>query len=185
MLVQPGMHDAGLNADTVAARILDPPHVARKIDHQSASQRLAGQAGAGAAGMDRQFVFAGVAHHRHHVGQRTRPHHRQRTDLENAGVAGVELREDVVAMHVPFDQPSQVVFDPLAFLIHELVLTAGRPRKLLAMPLVRFQTEGAVPLLPRDRTILGIAAIAHQRVGHDEIQRDVGQRRADQYGKRP
>ena len=94
------------------------PHIAGEVDDDPRPQRFAGQPGPGSAWMDRQLVLGRVADHRHHVGERTRPDHGHRTDLEDAGVAGVELQEDVVATDVSLHQPAQVVFNPLAFLIH-------------------------------------------------------------------
>ena len=118
MFVQSSMDHARLQPDTVGVGLEDAPHVAGEVDNDARSERFTGQSGAGSAGMDRQLVFRRVAHHRHHVGERPRPDHGHRADLEDAGVAGVELQEDVVATDVSLHQPAQVVFNSLAFLIH-------------------------------------------------------------------
>ena len=102
-----------------------------EIDHDPRPQRFAGQARARAAGVNRVAVLAGIAYCGHHVVGRTRPDHRQGTQLVQAGVIGVHLGEEVVAAHVAFEESPQILFNALALLVHGLILTRSvgeRPR---------------------------------------------------------
>jgi transposase len=58
-----------------------------ELDDDPGAQRLARQAGAGAASVDRQVIFGRVLDGGHDVGQVAWPHDRQRLDFINAGVA--------------------------------------------------------------------------------------------------
>ena len=116
--IERGEHDARLHADAVALVGHDAAEVAREIDDQPAAERLAGQAGAGAAGVDRQMILGRVADRGDHVVDRPRPHDAQRPQLVDAGVAGVELREEVVAADVALQQAAQVFFDSLLVWVH-------------------------------------------------------------------
>ena len=74
------------------------------------------------------MVLGGIFDAGHDVGQRARANDGQRLDLVDAGVAGVELQEDVVAADVALDESAQVVLDSFPFLIHvviQRVLTVG------------------------------------------------------------
>ena len=83
-----------------------------------AAERLAGQAGAGAAGMDRNVVLGRVPDRGDDVVQRSRPHDAQRPNLVDAGVGRVELREEVVAADVALQQAAQVFLDSLVLWVH-------------------------------------------------------------------
>jgi hypothetical protein len=87
--VQCSQHNSGLHAHAVAFVGHNAAEIARKIQHDAAAKRLAGQAGAGPAGVDWQVVFCRVAHSGHDVVERARPHHSQRPQFIDARVAGV------------------------------------------------------------------------------------------------
>ena len=112
------MHDAGLDADRFGIGAHDAAHRFGEIENQTGAQRFAGQAGACAARMDGNSLFGGVADDGGDVGGIARPHHAQRLDLIDAGVAGVQLNEQIVAPHVAGDESAQVVLNSLAFGIH-------------------------------------------------------------------
>ena len=115
--VEPLVDHARLHADRFC---VDADHAAKmggEIDHQPRPERFAGHARAGAAGVDGDVFFGGVLHAGRHVGRRARPDHRQRLDLVDAGVAGEELQEDVVAANLAGDQPAQIVLDAFALLV--------------------------------------------------------------------
>ena len=119
MLIQQRMNDARLNADRFRLGADDAPHVAGEIDDQSAAQRFAGQPAAGAAGMYRQPILGGVFYDSSDVGRIAWPHHRQRRQLINAGIAGEKLEKNFVAPHIAGDQTAQIVLNALAFWIHD------------------------------------------------------------------
>ena len=68
--------------------------------------------------MDRQVILGRVANDRDHVVDRSRPHDAQRPQLVDAGVARVELRENVIAADVALHESAQVFFNSLLVWVH-------------------------------------------------------------------
>src|SRR6266480_3544396 len=86
-------HDAGANANAeiVDVEIVDRAIVAREIDDQSFADRVTDQAGAGAAGRDRNIFIGCSFDHRARVlraGWKSDP---ERIDLIDRRVSGVKL----------------------------------------------------------------------------------------------
>jgi hypothetical protein len=96
----------------------DPAKVSREVDHQSATERLASQAGPCPAGMNGQVVLSRVTNDRDHITHRPRPHNSQGPQLVNAGIGGVQLRENIVAANVASHESAQVFFNSLLVWIH-------------------------------------------------------------------
>ena len=94
------MHYASLHPHALAVVGDNPAEISREIDHQATAKRFAGETRAGTAGLNRQMVFRGVANRGDHVVDRPRTHNTERSQLVDACVAGVQLREYVVATHV-------------------------------------------------------------------------------------
>lgn len=116
--VEVSVHDPRLDAHAIALHVEHAAHVAREVEHQPGAERFARKPGARAAREHRQVVFGGVLDAGHDVGQRARPDHGQGPDFVDAGVAGVELQEDVVAADVAFDESAQIVLDSFPVLVH-------------------------------------------------------------------
>ena len=119
-----GEHDARLNTGPRGVDHQDAAKVSREIDHQPAAERLAGQPGAGPAGMNREMVFGGVPHGGDDVLDVARPHDAQRPQLVDARVAGVELREQVVAANFALHEAAKILFNSLALCVHQFDCSA-------------------------------------------------------------
>jgi hypothetical protein len=65
--VQCGQHHAGLHSHSIVFDRENAAKVAGKVDYQTAAQRFAGQAGAGAAGVDWQLVLGRISHGGQHI----------------------------------------------------------------------------------------------------------------------
>ena len=153
--------------------------------------------GSGAAGVERQFLFGGVLQARRHVGGRTRPDHGQRLDLIDAGVAGIELEEQIVATHVAAHQSAKIVLDAFSDLVHREEIAqftigfrpAARSRlysslslrtarvlrhahPLLTMTLVGFQWKPSYRSTRHVRDTRS-AMVTHQSLRHEHVQHDI------------
>ena len=118
MPVELGGHHARLHPHAVGARLDDPPHEPRAVDHDPGAERPAGEARSGAPRMHRYAPVGRPADRCRHVLGGPRPHHRERPDLEQAAVGGVERPADVVADHVARDDAPQIFLDSLPLEIH-------------------------------------------------------------------
>ena len=118
-------NDAGLHANPTVLHGQNAAEIAVEIEDQPATKGFAGQARAGAAGVNRQVVFRRIAHGGDNVVHRARTNHAQRLQLINARVAGVELCRHVVAKHVALQQATQVFFDSLLVGIHGQISDFG------------------------------------------------------------
>ena len=125
LCVEPPVNQSRLHANPFRVDANQPPQIGGEIDDQSRAERLAGHAGAGPAGVQRQPLFPSVLHAGDHVVGAPRPHDPQRTNLVDAGVAGVELQKRLVAANVARDQSAQIILDVFALLIE----CAHRPRQ--------------------------------------------------------
>src|SRR5262249_25413025 len=91
----------------------DLAEVPAEIDDEAGAERLAGHAGAGAAGHQRDLVLAGVADQGAHVVLVARHHDAGRHHLEDGGVGAVEAARQVVEEQVALDDPLEVVAQAL------------------------------------------------------------------------
>jgi len=123
--VQAAEHDARLQAHKVIADLYHAAHVAREIDDQARPKRFAGEPGPRAAGMERNLICRGILYRGHDVGGMPRPHDAERPHLMDAGVAGIHLREQVIAKDLAGDEAAKVVLDALSRVVHGDRLEAG------------------------------------------------------------
>ena len=101
--VEPFLDDARLHAHAVLFDAHQAAEMGGEVQHQPRSERFARHAAAGAAGMDGDPFFGGVAQARADVGRRPRPDHGRRPDFVDARIAGEQLQHDVVAPHLAGD----------------------------------------------------------------------------------
>ncbi len=119
MLVEPLVDNPRLDADLLVAGGDHAAEMAGEVEDQALSQRFSGQSRTGTAGVERDLLLRRVLNAGHDVGRRARPDHAQRSDLVNAGVAGEQLQEHVVATDLSVDEAPQVVLDAFALLIEK------------------------------------------------------------------
>ncbi len=108
-LVQLPQHHPRLDAHRVAADLEDLPEVPAQVHDQAGPQRLAGQAGAGAAGDQGELVLAGIADQGEYVGFVLRNSHSQGLDLEKRSVGAVKHPRQIVQEQRALDQALEVV----------------------------------------------------------------------------
>ena len=111
-------HHAGLHPHALAVDRQDAAEIAREIDDDPAAERLARQARARAARINRDIVLCRVLRPWRRRLERSRPHHAERTQLVNAGVGRIELRVEVVAADFASQHAPQVFFDSLVLWVH-------------------------------------------------------------------
>jgi hypothetical protein len=99
-------------AHGVRAHLDDAAEALAEVDDEPGAKRLAADAGAGAAGDERDVVLMGVADERLQVLLVARPDHAGRRHLEDAGVGAVEGARQVVKKQLALEEALQVVADP-------------------------------------------------------------------------
>ena len=118
MGVEYRMDHTRLQTNRLGVGAENPPHVAREIDHDAATQRFASQTRAGAARLNRQLFLRRVFHDRRNIGGGSRSHHGLRFQFVDTGIAGVKLQEDVVAANIAGDHSAKVFLNALPLGIH-------------------------------------------------------------------
>lgn len=110
-VVDPFANRARLNDDVVVSRAQKSPHVTRKIEDNSGTDRAATSARSGTARMNRNLFLRRVLNDRRDVRRRARPNDASRTLLERAAVRREKLKDDFVAANVSANQAAEVFLE--------------------------------------------------------------------------
>ncbi len=119
---------ARLDHDVVGADLDDPPEVAAEVDDQARPERLAGQAGPGPPGVERDRVLGGVADQGDEVLAGPRDDHAERVDLVEAGVVRVGGPLDRLEQEFAAEDAPEIVVNPRPALIHGVVASSDSVR---------------------------------------------------------
>jgi hypothetical protein len=118
--VEIGQGDSRLNANgsSLAIDAEEASHESREIEDDAGPQRLPCQAGTSPAGAQGDGIFGSIADALGNILGMARTDDRNRWNLIETGIAGVQLGIEWIAIDFAIEYAPQVRFDPGLFVIH-------------------------------------------------------------------